>query len=60
MATFLLPHGLLIAFFLFLQFMIYEYVEETKIRDELYFEVQEWALGYAVGLCFFIVQKFFS
>jgi len=31
-------------------FLIYEWVEETKIRDEMYYEVREFVLGYVVGL----------
>jgi hypothetical protein len=31
-------------------FLLYEYVEETKIRDEMYYEVREFVLGYAIGL----------
>jgi hypothetical protein len=31
-------------------FLIYEWVEETKIRDEMYYEVREFVLGYSIGL----------
>jgi hypothetical protein len=36
--------------FLYIQFFIYEYFEESKIKDEMYYELREWALGFACGL----------
>ena len=31
-------------------FLIYEYVEETKVLDEMYLEVKEFTGGYLIGL----------
>ena len=39
-----------LSLFLFLQFFLYEYFEESKIKDELYHELKEWALGFILGL----------
>ena len=36
--------------FLFLQFFLYEFFEESKIKDELYHELREWATGFVVAL----------
>lgn len=36
--------------FLFIQFFAYEYVEQSKIRDEMYFELREWSIGFILGL----------
>jgi len=52
-AGFLAPKswlGLAISLFLYIQFFVYEHVEETKIRDEMFFELREWSLGFIVGL----------
>jgi hypothetical protein len=53
-------HGLLAGFvfffswilsvFLFIQFFVYEYFEESKIKDEMYYELREWSAGFACGL----------
>jgi hypothetical protein len=42
--------GLALSVFMFLQFLTYELVEETKIKDELYLELKEWTLGFTIGL----------
>lgn len=42
--------GLAVALFLFIQFTAYEIAEERKIVDELYRELKEWAVGYALAL----------
>jgi len=42
--------GLAIATFMFIQFTLYETVEQTKVQDELYRELKEWSSGYVVGL----------
>lgn len=49
--------GLLVAAFLYIQFIAYEFVEETKIRDEMYYELKEWGGGYIVGLLLTLVFK---
>jgi len=36
--------------FLFLQFFLYEWVEETKIKDEMFYELREWAFGFIIGM----------
>lgn len=41
--------------FLFAQFVLYEYVEETKIRDEMFFELREWAFGFVGGLTYWLL-----
>lgn len=42
--------GLAIAIFIYIQFLLYEYFEETKIKDEMYYELREFAIGFSVGL----------
>ena len=42
-----------ISAFLYLQFVLYEYVEEEKIKDEMYHELKEWATGFVFGLLFY-------
>jgi hypothetical protein len=39
-----------ISLFLFTQFFIYEYLEETKLKDEMFHELREWSFGFVVGL----------
>jgi hypothetical protein len=39
-----------IAIFLFIQFLAYEYFEESKVKDEMYHELREWSAGYVTGL----------
>jgi len=39
----------LLSIFLYIQFFLYEFFEETKIRDELYFELREWSTGFILG-----------
>ena len=56
--TLALSLGPFLAIFLFAQFLLYEFVEETKIKDELYYEIQEWAFGYAIGLIKIILAKY--
>jgi hypothetical protein len=41
--------GLAVAIFMFIQFTLYETVEEKRIQDELYKELKEWSLGYVAG-----------
>jgi hypothetical protein len=48
----------LLSFFLYIQFLAYEYFEETKIRDEMYFELREWALGFFIGLIAYYIAYF--
>ena len=36
--------------FLFAQFLLYEFVEETKIKDEMYYELREWSFGFIIGI----------
>jgi len=38
-----------VSLFLFVQFLLYEWVEESKIKDELYHEIKEWSIGFALG-----------
>lgn len=49
--------GLALAVFLYIQFLMYEVVEEKKIADELYFELKEWAVGYALSLTASLILK---
>lgn len=46
-----------LALFLYVQFVLYEMVEETKVRDEMYRELKEWAMGFAtaVSLMLFLI-----
>jgi Na+/H+ antiporter NhaD/arsenite permease-like protein len=39
-----------VSLFLFLQFFLYEYFEESKIKDEMYYELREWATGFVIAL----------
>lgn len=38
------------AVFVFLLFIIYEVVQQAKVKDELYHELKEFAAGFAIGL----------
>ena len=38
-----------VAFFLFVQFLAYEFFEETKVKDEMYHELKQWSTGYVGG-----------
>lgn len=42
--------GLAVSVFLFVQFISYEISEEMKIMDELYLELKEWSMGFALAL----------
>jgi hypothetical protein len=46
-----------VSLFLFLQFFAYEYFEETKVKDEMYHELREWAAGFAVVLVTMLLVK---
>ena len=41
-----------LSIFMFVQFLLYEFVEESKVRDEMYREIKEWATGFVVGVLF--------
>jgi len=45
--------------FLFIQFFLYEYFEEKKVKDEMYHEVKEWSLGFVIGLLIYEAVGFF-
>ena len=49
--------GLAVAVFLFIQFTAYEMAEERKIQDELYMELKEWSIGYAISFTIGVVLK---
>jgi hypothetical protein len=38
-------------------FLIYEYVEETKVLDEMYVEVKEYTGGYLIGLSIVLILR---
>ena len=38
-------------------FLIYEYVEETKVLDEMYIEVKEFTGGYLIGLSIVLILR---
>jgi hypothetical protein len=38
-------------------FLIYEWVEESKVKDEMYYEVREFLTGYSAGLLFAILSR---
>jgi hypothetical protein len=40
----------LLSFFLYVQFLAYEYFEESKVKDEMYHELREWSLGFFIGI----------
>jgi hypothetical protein len=39
-----------VSLFLYLQFFLYEFFEESKIKDEMYYELKEWATGFVITL----------
>jgi len=41
----------------FSEFFAYEWVEESKVKDEMYHELQEWALGFATFLSLVLLVK---
>jgi len=49
-----------VSLFLFLQFFLYEYFEETKVKDELYHELKEWAFGFAIALLAVLLVTWFA
>ena len=49
-----------VSLFLFLQFFLYEYFEETKVKDELYHELKEWAFGFAIALIAVLLITWFA
>jgi hypothetical protein len=38
-------------------FLIYEYVEETKVLDEMYLEVKQFTGGYLIGLSIVLLMR---
>jgi hypothetical protein len=38
-------------------FLAYEYVEETKVLDEMYLEVKEFTGGYLIGLSIVLILR---
>lgn len=50
--------GFFVSIFLYVQFFVYEYFEEQKIKDELYHECKEWSIGYVLGLISSLIAKF--
>lgn len=46
-----------VSLFLFLQFFVYEFFEETKVKDEMYHELKEWSAGFAVALVTMLLVK---
>jgi hypothetical protein len=44
-----------VSFFLFTQFLAYEFFEETKVKDEMYHELKQWSTGYVGGLVLSVV-----
>lgn len=50
----------LLSIFLYVQFLLYEYFEESKVKDEMYHELKEWAAGFFVGLVSYIFLAFFQ
>jgi hypothetical protein len=47
--------GLALAVFIFVMFFLYEYFEERKIQDEMFYELREFVLGFCVGLILSLV-----
>ena len=46
-----------LAGFIFLLFITYEYVEMTKVEDEMYHEVKEFSIGFLVLVSPLVVSK---
>ena len=46
--------------FLYVQFMLYEAVEEYKTRDEMYRELKEWAIGFIIGVLISFVLSIYG
>ncbi|MEM2365697.1 MAG: hypothetical protein QXL06_02010 [Nitrososphaerota archaeon] len=54
---FLWPLGLALGIFLYVQFFLYEYFEEQKVSDEMFFELREFTTGYTIGLIISLAYK---
>jgi len=46
--------------FLYVQFFLYELVEETKLKDEMYRELKEWAVGFLIGVLISFVWSIYG
>jgi len=51
--------GLAVAVFIFAMFFLYEYFEERKVQDEMFYELREFVLGFCVGLILSLVVSVF-
>jgi len=49
-----------VSILLYTQFFLYEYFEETKIKDEMYRELKEWSGGFITGLLSYFALRIFS
>jgi hypothetical protein len=46
-----------VSIFLFVQFLAYEFFEETKVKDEMYHELREWSTGYVFGFVSLLILR---
>ena len=58
LAGFVFYLSALASIFLYIQFILYEYFEETKVRDEMYRELKEWSSGFAVGFLVSLIIRY--
>ena len=42
--------GFALAAFIYVMFFLYEYFEERKVMDEMFYELREFTAGFCVGL----------
>ena len=45
----------LLSVFLYVQFLAYEYVEEEKVHDQMYYELREFTAGFVLGFLSYMV-----
>jgi len=55
LAGFITWINLPLSLFLYLQFFLYEWVEERKLQDEMYSELKEWSFGFVAGFIIYLV-----
>ena len=51
--------SLALSAFLWMQFLVYEYVEWKIKHDKMYPELREWSIGYVIGLLISMLKNLF-
>ena len=49
-----------LAIFLYIQFFLYELVEEEKKHDQMYIELREFTAGFVIGMIVFLLNHIFK